>query len=491
MKPVVICVSMLLLFFISVGYTQDIVSHPDMLSFPDLTFDPPEPGKFRTTLDNGIVVYIAEDRELPLIDIHVLIRGGAAWEDPAKLGVASLTGVLLRDGGTKSSSPEELDDEIDFLAANISTSFGNTSGSASLNILSKDIGRGLELLLDILRNPGFDAERFRIQRERIRQNLARRNDQTSQIESREWEYLLYGEDHYSTRGITVETLDAIAPDDLRRFQEKFVHPGNMMIAASGDFDRAEMLALLNSAFAGWEPREAWKGPVPKPDHVLQPGIYIIDKPDVNQGRVSIGHLGTTWDSPDRHVLQVLNGILGGSGFTSRILSRVRSDEGLAYSAGSTLTFGMHYPGAFRAFFQSRNEACAYAAHIVIEEIKRMREEEVSDAELKVQVNSMLEAFPRNFARINQTINLYARDEFEGRDPARWLRYRENISAVSVEDIQAAALRYLDPDKFVMLVVGKSEEILAGDSQYEASFEDFHGYRIVRLPLRNPSTLRIE
>jgi len=484
--------SLILFLVIPVVLTgQEIVDHPDKLTFPELVFDPPHPSEYRTELSNGMVVYIAEDKELPLINVSVLLHGGDAWEPVEKTGLASLTGTMMREGGTETRPPDELDDEIDFLAANISTSFGSRSGNANLNVLSYEIESGLDLFIDILRNPRFDEDRIRVQRERIRQNLARRNDRTSDIESREWRYLMYGEDHYSTRGITVETLDAITREDMKEFHEQFVHPGNMMLAVAGDFDRDEMIGHLERAFEGWTPREQWDEPVPEPDHTPEPGIYMIDKPDVNQGRVSIGHLGLTEDNPDRITVQVMNGILGGSGFTSRIVGRVRSDEGLAYSAGSAFGFGRDYPATFRAYFQSRNEACAFGAQLVVKEIERIREENVSDEELTTQINFMLEAFPRQFASASQIVSLYARDEFNGRDPERWLTYRDEVREVTADNVREVAGKYLNPDDLVILVVGKVEDILAGDPQYDASFEKMGDLEIKHLPLRDPLTLQFD
>jgi zinc protease len=488
---IAIYLAALLVFPSAAGIGQEIVDHPDKLEFPELVFDPPEPSGYRASLSNGMVVYIAEDRELPLVDVTVFIRGGEAWESAEKVGLASLTGTLLREGGTESRPPDLLDDEIDFLAAQISTGFGGTSGTAHLNVLSYEVEKGLELLIDVLRNPRFDPERLRIHRERIRQNLARRNDRTSDIENREWRYLLYGEDHFSARSTTVETLASITREDMFAFHDQFVHPGNMMLAVAGDFDREEMIGYLEDAFRDWEPRESWSEPVPVPDHEPVPGVYLIDKPDVNQGRVSIGHTGITEDNPDRYAVQVMNGILGGSGFTSRITSRVRSDEGLAYSAGSSFGMGLHYPATFRAFFQSRNEACAYAAQLVIREIERIRNENVDETELDTQKNFMLEAFPRRFASADQVVRLYARDEFEGRDPNEWLRYRDRIREITADDVRRAAETYLLPDSLVVLVVGKADDILEGDPGYDASFEHMGDLTITRLPLRDPLTLRIE
>ena len=231
-------------------------------------------------------------------------------------------------------------------------------------------------------------------------------------------------------------------------------------------------------------------PVPAPDFAPESGLYLVDKPDVNQGRVAIGHLGTTRDDPDRYKLLVMNDILGGGGFSARLLTRIRSDEGLAYSASSSFGVGIYYPGVFQAGFQSRGETVARATAIVIEEIERIRSEPVEEEELRNSIAYFVGTFSRNFSSAASTAGLFATDEYTGRDPAYLAAYRDNIAAVTADDVLDVAQRYLDPDKLVMFVVGDLETILAGAPERpEFSLEAMSPGAVVRISL--PDTFTIE
>lgn len=241
--------------------------------------------------------------------------------------------------------------------------------------------------------------------------------------------------------------------------------------------------------ADWPARDPVTDSVPAPGHELQPGIYVVDKDDVNQGRVVIGHEGAMRDNPDRYALMVMNDILGGGGFTSRLLTRIRSDEGLAYSAYSSFGLGTYYPGAFRASFQSRSETVARATAIVLDEIERIRTEPVSEAELRTTKASFIETFSRNFSRPASTAGLFASDEYTGRDPDYLATYRDNISAVSGDDVLRVAQEYLAPDRLVILVVGDRATIEAGDPDNpEIQLEGLAGGAITAIPLPDPFTM---
>lgn len=467
---------------------QDIPPHPDLLKFKPLDYQPPNAKDFRHTFKNGAVVYIAEDRELPLININVLIRTGTYLEPPDKAGLAEMVGSLLRDGGTLSLPPDSLDEKLDFLAASIGTSIGRTQGRASLNILSKDLDQGLAIFVDILKNPRFDEERMRLYKERVLQEMQRRNDQTSSIENREWNRLMYGDDFFINRLPTKQSIESITREDLIAFHQKYFYPANFIFAVSGDFDRKTMLNKLEKALAGWPNKNTEIPPVPRPAQEPQPGIYMVHK-DVNQGRISIGHWAIERGNPDEFALLVMNDILGGGGFTSRIMSRVRSDEGLAYSAGSRFEIGTYYPGVFRAFFQSKTPTCAHAASIVLEEIKRIRTEKVSEDELQTSINSFIETFPKTFATKAQTVMTFADDEYTGRDPNYWRTYRDNIRKVTADDVLRVAQQYLHPDKLVILGVGNVDEMLKGYDKVPVKFTDFGLGEVKRLPLRDPMTLQ--
>jgi zinc protease len=217
---------------------------------------------------------------------------------------------------------------------------------------------------------------------------------------------------------------------------------------------------------------------------------MVDKPDVNQGRVSMGLIGIERGNPDEYAIEMMNDVLGGSGFTSRITNRVRSDEGLAYSAGSAFGVGTYYPGLFRAAFQSKSETVAQAVQIVLEEIERIRTQPVSDEELQTVKNSAIEVFPRQFSSAAATAGIFASDELTGRDPAYWKTYRDRIRAVTVADVQRVAQKYLQPDKLVILAVGNVEAMLKGSADKpQYSFDRLRGARdISRIPLPDPVTM---
>ena len=468
---------------------QTIPAHPNDLTYELLAFTPPAAADHRHKLSNGVVTFVVEDHELPLVSVSVMVSTGGYLDPPDKVGLASLTGSQMRAGGTSTMSAAGLDDEAAFLAAQIGSRIAATSGAANLNCLTKDLDACLDLFFDMLRNPGFDEDRLALAKSQAIQQMERRNDSTASIEGREWSRLMRGDTHFSTRPRTRATVEAITRDDLVAFHRRYYHPGNFVFAVSGDVDTTAILAELERRMAGWPAGTNPVPPVPAPDFAPRPGLYLVDKPDVNQGRVTIGHLGTTRDDPDRYKLLVMNDILGGGGFSARLLTRIRSDEGLAYSVSSSFGVGVYYPGVFQAGFQSRSETVARATAIVFDEIERIRSEPVEEEELRNSIAYFVETFSRSFSSAASTAGLFASDEYTGRDPAYLTAYRDDIASVTAEDVLDVAQRYLDPDALVILVVGNLEAMLAGDSERpEFSLEEMRPGDVVRIPLPDPFTM---
>jgi predicted Zn-dependent peptidase len=469
---------------------ETIPPHPRELKYPILDYAAPKASAYRQQLSNGVVGYFVEDHELPLTNISITIRVGAYLDPAGKEGLASAVGSQLRAGGTTHYKADQFDEEADFLAASISSGVGPTSGAASVNCLSKDIDKALELFMDMLRNPAFQQDRLDLFKSQALQQIERRNDRTDSIEAREWNRLLRGDRHFSTAHSTKASISSLTRDDLVAFHGKYYHPRNFILAVSGDFRTAEMKARLEKSLAGWAESGEQVPAVPKPDFVPVPGVYMVNKSDANQARVSIGHLGIMRGNPDEFALDLMNDILGGSGFTSRIMNRVRSDEGLAYSAGSGFSAGVYYPGQFHASFQSKSSTAAQAAQIVLDEISRIRNERVSAEELETVKNNAIEIFPRFFSSAAAIAGTFANDEFTGRDPRFWEGYREKLRAVTIDDVQRVAHQYLDPSKLVILAVGNVDEILKGHPEKtEYSWEKIAGGRpITRIPLPDPNTM---
>lgn len=485
----VFALGLLLLAPLARAEAPPIAAHPSELKYPVLNYELPPASQFREVLSNGIVVYIAEDRMLPTFDLSVTLRAASAFDPEGKAGLAGLTGEQMRDGGTQDLTPEELDERVEFLAARLFSGIGMTEGNAGVSLLSKDIDAGLELLVSVLRYPRFDETRLRLAKERQLQNIKRRNDNTTGIERSEWNFLMNGEDHFSNRYPTTDSINAITREDMVEFHRRYVHPANMILAVAGDFDRSEMLKKLEKAFAGWPAGEPAPKMFPAPTHSPKPGVYVVDKEDVNQGRVSIGHLGIMRGTPDEFPLRVMNGILGASGFRSRIVAKVRSDEGLAYNAGSQFGLGTYYPDDFRCWFQSKSNSCAYATKIILDEISRLRTEKVSPEDVADTVSFFVEAFPGRFQSKMAILGTYVNDEYTGRDPSYWQSYIANLKKVTVDDVLRVAKQHLHPDRLVVLGVGDADAILTGgyDKAPELKFENFGP--VTRLSLRNPETMK--
>jgi predicted Zn-dependent peptidase len=468
---------------------QAILDHPDKLVFQPIAFQPPVAKDHRVVLKNGMAVYIAEDRALPLVNISLSVRVGSWLEPAGKEGLAGFTGSQMRRGGTKSLTAEALDEKLDFLAAQVSTGIGPTSGSAGLNCLTDNLDEALAIFVEMLRDPRFQEDRLALAKEQALQEMKKRNDDSADIEGREWGVLLYGEAFFTNRFTTEASVKGLTRDDLVAFHRRYFHPANMIAAVSGSFSRAEMIRKLEAAFAGWPSPRAAVTSIPTTITPAAPGLYRIEK-DVNQGRVSIGLPTVKRDHPDVYALEVMNEILGGSGFTSRITKTVRSNEGLAYSAGSGLAPGVWYPGRFRAFFQSKSRSVPYATSLVLDEIRKIRESTVTPEELDTIKNNIVQKFPSDFASKAQSMAIFASDEYTKRDPGYWATYRDRIRAVTAADVQRVAREHLVPEKVLVLVVGKQAEIDLGDEKHPVTLAALApGGKATTLPLRDPMTMK--
>ena len=474
---------------------QAIPPHPDKLTYPKFAYQPPAAKDFRTVLKSGPVAYVAEDRELPLVSINVTLRGGTYLNPAGKEGLAELAGYLLARGGTKAKSAEQLEERLAFLAAQLNASYGVDRGSVSLNLLAKDLDEGLALLREVLTEPRFQDDKLKLRKDQLLTEMKSRNDDTADIEQRERFFLAYGEGYYQNRYTTKASLEAITRDDLVAFHRKWVDPKNFVVAVSGDFGkgltRAQMIGKLDALFARWPYKGEAAPPVPKPAHAMVPGLYLVDK-DVNQGRVSVMLPGLQRTDPDYYTALVMNDVLGGGGFTSRITNRVRSDEGLAYSAGSALTGGVWFRGIFAAFFQSKVRTCAYATEIVLEEMKKVRDADVTDEELQTAKSSFVDTLSRRFSTKGQTMSVFLDEEFTGRfsqDPEYWRNYAARIDKVTKADVKRVAQRLLTADKVTVLAVGKTEDLLNPDPKHPVKFPDLTGGKRTDLPLRDPFTMQ--
>ena len=466
-----------------------IVDHPDQLTFEELEFKPPRASEYLHTLACGAHAYIAENHEVPTFELTVFVRTGSMYEPLEKAGLANMTAYCMRNGGVQGMAAKDFDERLAFLAAEMSVSIGDAQGAADLFCLSKDMDEGLALFQKMLRAPVFDQAVLDRYRSDMLSEMEQRNSSTVDIEGREWVFLMYG-DHPCTKQYrrTEASVKAVTRDDLVRFHEQYFFPGNFIFAVSGDFKTKDVIAKLNKMLASW-PSHALDLPA-IPDVVAdpKPGVYMIAKEDVNQSRVRLGHMGVKRDIPEEFALTVMNDILGGGGFTSRIVRRVRSDEGLAYNAGSSFDRPVLYPGTFRAWFQTKHSTAAFGTGLITHEIEGIREQ-VCDAEaVENSKAGLVSDLVNPFSSKNAIVNTFAYDDYTGRPDSYWQNYRRNVEAVTPEAVREAAQKFLHPDKLVILVVGDPQAVEAGSDKHPERMSDFGPVTV--LPMRDPMTLEM-
>lgn len=422
--------------------------------FPPLVLDLPRVGHEvgRRVLSNGLVVYLYPDRRLPLVEATAMVRAGTAYEGDAIWTAMLLLGSQLRAGGTAETPAAALDAALERMAASIETSAGAEVVTATLNVLAPDASRGLGLLAQVLRTPAFDATKLRVGQARLVEDIRRRYEDPARLAGRTFFRLLYPEGHPEGREPDPARVRAVTPADLRALHARYVHPNNTLLAVAGDFDPAEMADQVERIFGGWPRGEVALPPLPRAERRLHGGVYLVPRP-LGQATLVLGHLGIDRTNPDRYAVELMDIILGRSGFTSRITERVRSDEGLAYSVGTYYATGTRDLGAFRASVQTKNESVGRAAAAVLEEIRKIMEHPVASEELAAAQEALINSFVFRWHSPLQVVSQLMGLEFDGLPADYYATLLDRYRSVTPADILRVARQYLHPDRMTIVVVG--------------------------------------
>jgi len=427
---------------------------PEQFAFKPLVFNPPKGADFRTTLSNGLVVYLAEDREIPWISASLMVRTGPFLEPLDKLGVAGMTSMVMRSGGTKTMTGEQINERMDFLAGNV--------GATYLSIHKRHFDEGLKIWMDVLQNPAFPEDKLRRERDQALVAIRNRDKNLSLVAMRTWNKLLYGEDSPIAAEATEAGTAGITRDDLAAWHKKYWGANNAILVISGDFSKPEMLQKLESSLGKWANAEKAVPPIPKVVQASKGGVYMV-QPDVpsNQGVIRIGHIGLMMDDPDYPAVDLMNYVLGGGSFSSRITKVVRTDNGLAYSTSSSFSGGLQYPGTFSAFCQTKNSTVVFAAQLMLDLIEGMRAGDVAQADLEFAKTARVEAFPATFGSMAQTLSAFASLEYNNRPRDYYDTWRARYQKVTLADMKRFAQKWLQTDKMVIMVAGNVDECRAG------------------------------
>lgn len=427
--------------------------------FEEINFNPPTPERF--VLPNGLVVYFLPDNQLPVVTISAIVRAGEAYVASGKTGLGAVTGEALVTGGTKSRTPDQVDEQLEFLGIQWSGSVGMESSEFSMQCLSKDYSTAVDLLADLLVNPGFEQSRLQLAIDNSLEDLRRQNDSPGRIIRREFNKLVFGEHPYG-RTPSEKSLSGITRADVEAFYRSYFMPNAMILAISGDLDPAAVKNSLENAFGGWS--QGTPGSVSIPDPVSPAaGVYQIEK-DISQTNLRFGHLGIDRRNPDRHAVRILNHILGGGGFTSRMVGKVRSDSGWAYSVGTA--FGeSDKPNVFLASCQTKTETTTKALALMQWVIEDLRAGGIKPDELVTAKESIVNSDVFNYDTPVEVVENYAWQEYHGFPADQMKLDIAALRAVTKADVDAAAKKYLDPTRYVVVAVGKVAEFDAPLSKF--------------------------
>ncbi len=427
----------------------------NQISIPPLpAFNPRQPK--RIELPNGLVIFLQEDHELPFIDGSILIRGGRRDEPAAKTGLVSLYGQAWRTSGTASLDGDTLDDQMENKAAKIETGGGLASTSLSWSSLKGDFDSVFTLATDLLLHPAFKEDKLDLAKQQIATGISRRNDSAEAIAGREVSQLAYGKESPYGRQTEYATIDAVKIADLQAWHQKTVIPNGMIVALSGDFDSVQMEAKLRAAFSGLK-RGALPAAVKSEFSGPKPGVFFVEKSDVNQSSVNVFGLGTERNNPDLYALAVMNEIFSG-GFGSRVVQEVRTRLGLAYSVGGNYGAAYDHPGLFVVGVGTKSESTVPATKAVLDEIGKLKSQPPSTDELKSAKDQVLNSFIFNYDSPDKILNEQVTLAFYGY-PLDFLdKYRAGVEKVSAADVTRVANKYINISKLAIIVVGNEQQI---------------------------------
>jgi predicted Zn-dependent peptidase len=428
----------------------------DQIKYPEINpIKMPKVEEFN--LDNGIKFLLVEDKELPLVNVRVTVKTGSILEPANKTGLASMTGSVMREGGSINHPADELNTLLEDNAAYMSTYIGMGSGGGSMNVLKEDFDKLLPVFVDLLQNPAFPEDKIELSKTQAKSGISRRNDNQQQIGYREFQKLIYGDNSVYTRETEYATIDNITRKDMVNFQKDAFVGANLTVGIVGDFDTKKMKKKLKEAFSSLPTGSPTNLIYPEVNYTYPTTINLVDKPDVNQSFVTMGHIGGLRDNPDYAALQVMNQVLAG-GFSSRLFQEVRSNLGLAYSVGGSYGSNINYPGIFRLTTMTKSATTAEAIDAIIKEVKRLQNEPITKEELQNTKDQFLNSLVFRYDSKSKILNQRISNEYNGLSKDAFDKLMEGIKATTIQDVQRVAKKYLKPDQMQILVVGNKKEI---------------------------------
>jgi zinc protease len=406
-------------------------------------------------LDNGMVLLLSERHDIPMVTVNMAIKAGSTAEPEDKPGLSSIAASLLMQGTSKRSA-SRINSEIDFIGGSLSVSGGSDFASAGLRVLKKDIRTGLDLLSDVLMNPVFDQKEIDRKVKETLAEIQRQKEEPGTIAGEAFTKAVYGRHAYGrTNDDVAAYLPKLTRQDIFNFYTARYSPASMIVAVVGDVNEKEIIALLHEYFKGWK-RSDQPLPASVPPPVIEKTVvHKIDK-NITQANIDMGNMGISRENPDFYAVMIMNYILGGGGFSSRLMDNIRDNKGLAYDVHSAFS-ARKEPGAFSVSIQTKNESANEVIAETLKEIRRIQTEPVSEKELADAKAYLTGSFPLKMDTYAKIAGMLTSIELYNLGLDYPQRYLALINAVTREDIQRVARKYLHPDSLVIVVVANLEK----------------------------------
>lgn len=409
----------------------------------------------RITLNNGMTLLVSSQHNLPMVTAAILFDAGARRDPKGKEGLAHLTADSLMEG-TSTISADEFNRKVDFLGSTIDVEAGSDYSTGSFTSLKRYWRDTLKLLAGVLTDPGLrDEDIARKQAEQVA-GLKAADEEPGYVAQITFLKELFGDAPYGhLPDGTVAAVEKLSAQDVRGFYHEFYRPERAIAAVVGDIEPDEVAKALNEELAGLK----GSAPAQKPqaETKLAAGAHItaINR-DVSQANIVLGFDGIARSNPDYYKLQVMNYILGGGGFASRLVKEVRSKAGLAYSIASYYQAAL-FPGSFQVVLETKNKSANQAIALILEQMRRIQESPVTDAEMDSAKKFLIGSFPLKLDTQNSIVQFLLQVQFYGLGLDYIDRYPAYIRAVTREDVQKAARQYLHPNSYLLVAVANQSQ----------------------------------
>jgi len=424
---------------------------PKDLKYPPLRPIQP-PSLEPVTLPNGMRLYLLEDHELPLVAGQVLIRTGTLFDPPDKIGLAALTAAVLRTGGAGSKTGDQIDRQLENLAATMESSIHRTAASLSFSAVKENAGQVLEVFRDVLTSPEFGSDKIDLRKMQAADAIARRNDDAGKATLRELGTILYGKDNPFGWMEQYDTVNRVTRADLQSFHRRYYFPKNLILSIWGDFNAAAMKTRITELFAGWTVEQPPVPEFPKLNGGAASGVYLAEKKNATRTFLAVGHLGGQFSDKDCAAVEIAARILGG-GSHSRLFDRIRRRMAIPYDISAQWAADFSHPGLFQIAGSVDAVSTVDALKAIREEVERMRTAEVSEEELRTAKEAALNSFVFAFDSRAKILAGAVTDEYYGYPRDFFQQYQKAVSAVTREDVMRVARQRFDPAKLTMVVVG--------------------------------------